>query len=180
MKSTPLETLRVLWIISTASRDSVMEVWRTGSVKSRVHLPEPQRASFSAVVLLSEVQLTATHTAVRLSCFCVNVSSSHQREELWGACSDSADLHVWRVKDTARASQRVVLPDCSGCFCMIPVKNQVSALLPARPAEGAPPSDPSPVLPGVGGSSRTQLGQREALHRGPGALRSSEGASGSR
>ncbi|XP_029977049.1 DENN domain-containing protein 3 isoform X2 [Salarias fasciatus] len=86
------------------SRDSVMEVWRTGSLKHRVNLPEQHKgstATFGSILLLPE------------------------REELWSVCSDSGEVCVWHIKDTSRPIQRVALQDCTGSTCMIKVKNQV-------------------------------------------------------
>ncbi|XP_069032261.1 LOW QUALITY PROTEIN: DENN domain-containing protein 3-like [Embiotoca jacksoni] len=86
------------------SRDSIMEVWRNGSLKNRIHLPEQQRgstAAFSSALLLPE------------------------RGELWSVCVDSGEVCVWHIKDTTKPFQRVALQDCTGCYCMIKVKNQV-------------------------------------------------------
>ncbi|XP_071396714.1 DENN domain-containing protein 3 [Centroberyx affinis] len=86
------------------SRDSIMEVWRNGSLKHRLSLPEQQRgsaATFSAILLLPE------------------------REELWSVCVDSGEVCIWHLKDTTRPFHRVALQDCTGCYCMIKVKNQV-------------------------------------------------------
>ncbi|CAN9503904.1 unnamed protein product [Ophioblennius macclurei] len=86
------------------SRDSIMEVWRTGSLKHRMHLPEQQKgssATFSSILLLPK------------------------REELWSVCTDSGEVCIWSIKDTTRPIHRVTLQDCSGCSCMIKVKNQV-------------------------------------------------------
>ncbi|KAK2830455.1 hypothetical protein Q5P01_018386 [Channa striata] len=86
------------------SRDSIMEVWRNGSLKNWRKLPEQQKESpsrFSSVLLLPE------------------------REELWSVCLDSGEVYIWQIKDTAKPFQCVTLQDCAGCFCMIKVKNQV-------------------------------------------------------
>ncbi|XP_019110389.1 DENN domain-containing protein 3 isoform X3 [Larimichthys crocea] len=86
------------------SRDNIMEVWRTGSVKHRLNLPEQQKgslATFSYVLLLPEV------------------------EELWSVCKDSGEVCIWHMKDTSKPFHRVALQDCTGCYCMIKVKNQV-------------------------------------------------------
>ncbi|KAM6974768.1 DENN domain-containing protein 3 isoform 1-T2 [Tautogolabrus adspersus] len=86
------------------SRENIMEVWRNGSVKQRLNLPEQQKGSattFSSILLLPE------------------------REELWSVCVDSGEVCVWHIKDTAKPFHRVSLQDCSGCYCMIKVKNQV-------------------------------------------------------
>ncbi|XP_061822953.1 DENN domain-containing protein 3 [Nerophis lumbriciformis] len=86
------------------SRDSIMEVWRNGSLKHRLNLPEQHKgasATFSSVLLLPE------------------------REELWSVCVDSGDVCIWYMKDTSKPYQRVALQDCTGCHCMIKVKNQV-------------------------------------------------------
>ncbi|GLD59160.1 DENN domain-containing protein 3-like protein, partial [Lates japonicus] len=86
------------------SRDSIMEVWRNGSMKHRLNLPEQQKGStsmFSSILLLPE------------------------REELWSVCVDSGEVCIWYIKDTTKPSHRVALQDCTGCYCMIKVKNQV-------------------------------------------------------
>ncbi|XP_054620553.1 DENN domain-containing protein 3 [Dunckerocampus dactyliophorus] len=86
------------------SRDSVMEVWRNGSLKHRLNLPEQHKgstATFSSVLLLPE------------------------REELWSVCVDSGDVCIWHMKDTSTPYHRVALQDCNGCHCMIKVKKQV-------------------------------------------------------
>ncbi|KAK0139285.1 DENN domain-containing protein 3 [Merluccius polli] len=83
------------------SRDSIMEVWRNGSLKHSMSLPEKQRATFSSILLLPEL------------------------EEVWSVCMDSGEVCVWHMKDATKPYQRVELQDCSGCFCMIRVKNQV-------------------------------------------------------
>ncbi|XP_061521113.1 DENN domain-containing protein 3 isoform X1 [Phycodurus eques] len=86
------------------SRDSIMEVWRNGSLKHRLHLPEQHKgsaATFSSVLLLLE------------------------REEVWSICADSGDVCIWHTKDTSEPYHRVALQDCTGCHCMIKVKNQV-------------------------------------------------------
>lgn len=44
--------------LSAGSRDSIMEMWRNGTIKKRLHLPEQQKGSqaiFSSVLLLPEV-----------------------------------------------------------------------------------------------------------------------------
>ncbi|XP_029370160.1 DENN domain-containing protein 3 [Echeneis naucrates] len=85
------------------SRDSIMEVWRNGSMKHRLNLPE-QRGSivtFSSILLLPE------------------------REELWSVCADSGEVCIWHIKDPNKPFDRVALQDCIGCYCMIKVKNQV-------------------------------------------------------
>ncbi|KAF0024519.1 hypothetical protein F2P81_023321 [Scophthalmus maximus] len=86
------------------SRDSLMEVWRNGSLKHRLNLPEQQKgstATFSSVLLLPE------------------------REELWSVCVDSGEVCIWYTKDPTKPFHRVALQDCSGCNCIIKVKNQV-------------------------------------------------------
>ncbi|XP_008291089.1 DENN domain-containing protein 3 [Stegastes partitus] len=86
------------------SRDSIMEVWRNGSLKHRMNLPEQLKgstATFSAALLLPET------------------------EELWSVCVDSGEVCIWHIKDTIKPFHRVTLPDCTGCYCMIKVKNQV-------------------------------------------------------
>ncbi|XP_056438275.1 DENN domain-containing protein 3 isoform X1 [Gadus chalcogrammus] len=86
------------------SRDSIMEVWRNGSLKHRMSLPEQLKGAgtaFSSILLLPEL------------------------EELWSVCMDSGEVCVWHIKDATRPYHRVELQDCSGCFCMIRVKNQV-------------------------------------------------------
>ncbi|KAM7373278.1 hypothetical protein PAMP_008143 [Pampus punctatissimus] len=50
---------------------------------------------------------------------------SGAREELWSVCMDSGEVCIWHIKDTMKPFQRVVLQDCTGCYCMIKVKNQV-------------------------------------------------------
>lgn len=49
-----------------------------------------------------------------------------QSEELWSACVDSGEVCIWHIKDTSKPFHRVALPDCTGCYCMIKVKNQVN------------------------------------------------------
>uniref|UniRef100_UPI0037E7A8B3 DENN domain-containing protein 3 n=1 Tax=Semicossyphus pulcher TaxID=241346 RepID=UPI0037E7A8B3 len=86
------------------SRENIMEVWRNGSVKHRLNLPEQQKgstATFSSILLLPE------------------------REELWSVCVDSGEVCIWHIKDTTKPFHRVSLQDCTGCYCMIKVKNQV-------------------------------------------------------
>ncbi|XP_015248230.1 PREDICTED: DENN domain-containing protein 3-like [Cyprinodon variegatus] len=83
------------------SRDSIMEVWRNGSIKQRIHLPEHHRVTYSSALLLPE------------------------SEELWSVCFDSAEVYIWHIKNAVKPFQRVMLQDCSGCYCMIQVKNQV-------------------------------------------------------
>ncbi|XP_042362899.1 DENN domain-containing protein 3 [Plectropomus leopardus] len=86
------------------SRDNIMEVWRNGSLKHRLNLPEQQKgstATFSSILLLPE------------------------KEELWSICADSAEVCIWHIKDIAKPYHRVALQDCAGCYCMIKVKNQV-------------------------------------------------------
>ncbi|XP_047240368.1 DENN domain-containing protein 3 isoform X4 [Girardinichthys multiradiatus] len=83
------------------SRTSIMEVWRNGSLKQRVNLPEHQRVKFSCALLLPE------------------------SEELWSVCVDSAEVYIWHMKNTTKPFHRVMLQDCTGCYCMIQVKNQV-------------------------------------------------------
>ncbi|XP_061598363.1 DENN domain-containing protein 3-like [Cololabis saira] len=88
----------MLWC---CSRDSIMEVWRSGSLKHRVTLPEQQRAALSCALLLPE------------------------SEELWSVCADSGEVCIWHIRNSSEPSRRLVLQDCSGCYCMIKVKNQV-------------------------------------------------------
>ncbi|XP_057684253.1 DENN domain-containing protein 3 [Corythoichthys intestinalis] len=86
------------------SRDSIMEVWRNGTLKHRLNLPEQHKGStvtFSTVLLI------------------------HEREELWSICADSGDVCIWHAKDASKPYHRVALQDCTGCHCMIKVKNQV-------------------------------------------------------
>lgn len=86
------------------SRDSIMEMWRNGTIKKRLHLPEQQKGSqaiFSSVLLLPEI------------------------DELWSVCVNSGEVSIWHIKDPSRPFHRVTLPDCLGCQCMIKVKNQV-------------------------------------------------------
>ena len=47
-------------------------------------------------------------------------------EELWSVCVDSGEVCIWHIKDTSKPFHRVALQDCTGCFCMIRVKNQVN------------------------------------------------------
>uniref|UniRef100_A0A7N6F6A7 UDENN domain-containing protein n=1 Tax=Anabas testudineus TaxID=64144 RepID=A0A7N6F6A7_ANATE len=47
------------------------------------------------------------------------------REELWSVCIDSGEVFIWHIKDTVKPLHRVTLQDCTGCYCMIKVKNQV-------------------------------------------------------
>lgn len=52
-------------VCCSGSRDSIMEVWRNGSLKHRLNLPEQQKgsvSSFSSVLLLPEV-FDSVHTA---------------------------------------------------------------------------------------------------------------------
>ncbi|XP_045915115.1 DENN domain-containing protein 3 isoform X1 [Micropterus dolomieu] len=91
----------VLWC---CSRDLIMEVWRNGTVKHQLNLPEQQKgsaATFSSVLLLLE------------------------RAELWSVCVDSGEVCIWHIKDTSKPFHRVTLQDCTRCYCMIKVKNQV-------------------------------------------------------
>ncbi|KAK1880297.1 DENN domain containing protein 3 [Dissostichus eleginoides] len=86
------------------SRDNIMEVWRNGSLKHRLNLPEQQKgstATFSSILLLPE------------------------KEELWSVCMDSGEVCIWHIKDTTKPYHRVALQDCAGCYCIIKVKNQV-------------------------------------------------------
>ncbi|XP_041823018.1 DENN domain-containing protein 3 [Melanotaenia boesemani] len=83
------------------ARDSIMEVWRNGSLKHRMNLPDQQRAKISSVLLLTE------------------------RKEMWSVCGDSAEVCIWYIKDTSKPFHRMTLQDCTGCYCMIKVKNQV-------------------------------------------------------
>lgn len=56
------------------SRDNIMEVWRNGSVKHRLNLPEQQKESaviFSSVLLLPEVPHTHMHTHKHSLSICV-------------------------------------------------------------------------------------------------------------
>uniref|UniRef100_A0A7N6BXM2 UDENN domain-containing protein n=1 Tax=Anabas testudineus TaxID=64144 RepID=A0A7N6BXM2_ANATE len=89
------------------SKDSIMEVWRTGSLKHRLKLPEQQRGS------------TATRSSIR------SILLLPEREELWSVCIDSGEVFIWHIKDTVKPLHRVTLQDCTGCYCMIKVKNQV-------------------------------------------------------
>uniref|UniRef100_A0A8C9X0H1 DENN domain containing 3 n=1 Tax=Sander lucioperca TaxID=283035 RepID=A0A8C9X0H1_SANLU len=47
------------------------------------------------------------------------------KEELWSVCMDSGEVCIWHIKDTTKPYHRVALQDCSGCYCVIKVKNQV-------------------------------------------------------
>jgi len=114
-----------------------MEVWRNGLVKHRMNLPEQQRAVISSALLLPEVtpkvlfvfffSLVCLSTASSLTlppqCVCLCL---HQRDELWSVYMDSAEVCVWHIKDNTKPSHRVALQDCTGCHCMIKVKNQVN------------------------------------------------------
>uniref|UniRef100_A0AAQ6AEC3 UDENN domain-containing protein n=1 Tax=Amphiprion ocellaris TaxID=80972 RepID=A0AAQ6AEC3_AMPOC len=53
------------------------------------------------------------------------VQKSRNMEELWSVCVDSGEVCIWHIKDTTKPFHRVTLPDCTGCYCMIKVKNQV-------------------------------------------------------
>ncbi|XP_030596134.1 DENN domain-containing protein 3 isoform X1 [Archocentrus centrarchus] len=91
----------MLWC---CSRESIMEVWKNGSIKCRMNLPEQQKgstAAFSCALHLPE------------------------REELWSACADSGEVCIWHIKDTSKPFYCISLQDCTGCYCMIKVKNQV-------------------------------------------------------
>ncbi|XP_028317433.1 DENN domain-containing protein 3 [Gouania willdenowi] len=91
----------MLWC---CSRDSIMEVWRNGSTKQRLHLPEQRKgstATFSSILILPEW------------------------DELWSVCTDSGDVCIWHLKDATKPFHHVTLQDCCGCHCMIKVKNQV-------------------------------------------------------
>ncbi|XP_014866088.1 PREDICTED: DENN domain-containing protein 3 [Poecilia mexicana] len=88
----------VLWC---CARDGIMEVWRNGTLKQHINLPEQQRVTFSSALLITE------------------------SEELWSVCVDSAEVYIWHIKNTSRPINRVMLQDCIGCYCMIQVKNQV-------------------------------------------------------
>uniref|UniRef100_A0A8D2ZXD7 DENN domain containing 3 n=1 Tax=Scophthalmus maximus TaxID=52904 RepID=A0A8D2ZXD7_SCOMX len=46
-------------------------------------------------------------------------------EELWSVCVDSGEVCIWYTKDPTKPFHRVALQDCSGCNCIIKVKNQV-------------------------------------------------------
>ncbi|KAM9385934.1 DENN domain-containing protein 3 [Pholidichthys leucotaenia] len=86
------------------SRDSIMEVWRNGSLKQRRSLPEQQKGptvTFSSALLLPE------------------------REELWTVCMEVGEVCIWHIKDPSKPFLRVALQDCIGCCCMIQVKDQV-------------------------------------------------------
>uniref|UniRef100_A0A8D3DF71 DENN domain containing 3 n=1 Tax=Scophthalmus maximus TaxID=52904 RepID=A0A8D3DF71_SCOMX len=48
-----------------------------------------------------------------------------QLEELWSVCVDSGEVCIWYTKDPTKPFHRVALQDCSGCNCIIKVKNQV-------------------------------------------------------
>lgn len=122
----------------TGSRDGIMEVWRNGTVKHHLMLPEQQRgstAAFSSALLLPEVPTLPTPQTCFLLPFCVTVVFDckcfplffclRQREELWSTCVDSAEVCIWHIKDASKPFHRVVLPDCAACHCLIKVKNQV-------------------------------------------------------
>ncbi|KAM4724802.1 DENN domain-containing protein 3 isoform 2-T2 [Anableps anableps] len=83
------------------ARDSIMEVWRNGTFKQRINMPEQQRVTFSSALVLSE------------------------NAELWCVCVDSAEVYIWHIKNSSKPFYRVMLQDCAGCYCMIQVKNQV-------------------------------------------------------
>ncbi|KAI4817923.1 hypothetical protein KUCAC02_011295 [Chaenocephalus aceratus] len=40
-------------------------------------------------------------------------------------CMDSGEVCIWHIKDTTKPYHRVALQDCTGCYCIIKVKNQV-------------------------------------------------------
>ncbi|XP_006788164.1 DENN domain-containing protein 3 [Neolamprologus brichardi] len=86
------------------SRDKIMEVWRNGSLKRCMNLPEQQKGStttFSCALILPE------------------------REEMWSVCADSGEVSIWHIKDCSKPFHRITLQDCTGCYCIIKVKNQV-------------------------------------------------------
>ncbi|XP_034016688.1 DENN domain-containing protein 3 [Thalassophryne amazonica] len=90
-----------LWCCST---NSIMELSRNGSLRHCLSLPEQQTGSvttFCSVVFLPE------------------------REELWSVRADAGEVCIWNVKDMNKPYQCVALQDCTGCYCMIKVKNQV-------------------------------------------------------
>ncbi|XP_037651515.1 DENN domain-containing protein 3 [Sebastes umbrosus] len=90
-----------LWCCSS---DNIMEVWRNGLLKHRLNLLEQQRgsaATFSSILLIPEL------------------------EELWSVSGDSGEVCIWHIKDTSKPYHRVTLQDCTGCFCLIKVKDQV-------------------------------------------------------
>lgn len=111
------------------SRDSILEVFRNGSVKYRLSLPEQLRGStnmFSSILLLPEVtSFTSTIVIHPVSLFHCCFTFVCQREELWSVCVDSVEVCIWHLKDTSRPFHRVTLPDCIGCYCIIKVKKQV-------------------------------------------------------
>lgn len=122
---------------SPGSRDNIMEVWRNGSVKHRLNLPEQQRGSttsFSSVLLLPEVPPPPISVSILVLLlhlivdffFLIFPVCVCQSEELWSACVDSGEVCIWHIKDTSKPFHRVALPDCTGCYCMIKVKNQVN------------------------------------------------------
>lgn len=51
-----------------------------------------------------------------------------QREELWSVCIDSGEVNIWHMKNATKPYHRVTLQDCTRCYCMIQVKNQVIML----------------------------------------------------
>uniref|UniRef100_A0A3B4FNG2 DENN domain-containing protein 3-like n=1 Tax=Pundamilia nyererei TaxID=303518 RepID=A0A3B4FNG2_9CICH len=85
-------------------KDRIMEVWRNGSLKRCMNLPEQQKGStttFSCALILPE------------------------REEMWSVCADSGEVSIWHIKDCSKPFHRITLQDCTGCYCIIKVKNQV-------------------------------------------------------
>lgn len=72
-------------------------------------------------VFISAVCFVYLSVTLYLLCVCVC-----QVEELWSVCKDSGEVCIWHMKDTSKPFHRVALQDCTGCYCMIKVKNQVN------------------------------------------------------
>lgn len=49
--------------LSVGSRDSILEVWRNGTLKHCINFPEQQRATLSSALLLPEVTRSFVHPA---------------------------------------------------------------------------------------------------------------------
>lgn len=58
-------------------------------------------------------------TPFHLMCLC-------QREEMWSVCADFGEVSIWHIKDCSKPFHRITLQDCTGCYCIIKVKNQVN------------------------------------------------------
>ncbi|MEQ2182391.1 hypothetical protein GOODEAATRI_021869, partial [Goodea atripinnis] len=77
------------------SRTSIMEVWRNGSLKQRVNLPEHQRVRFSCALLLPEV-LKELHGHVdKVTALC----SAEDRYILSGAGKHDGKVAIWKVDE---------------------------------------------------------------------------------